>query len=118
MNAALTFAFNLILPQIINALKRDDVPVNNADAHQIAERVAQQVAPIIVNQTNQEPWFRSRVIWGSIVAILGGVLQLYGYSFNADDQAMAVDLIGQGITFAGTLFALYGRLVAKKPLGQ
>jgi hypothetical protein len=118
MSAALTIAFDLILPQIIKALKRDDVPVSNSQATQIAERVAQQVAPVIVNQANQEPWYQSRVILGSIVAILGGVLQLYGYSFSAEDQAMVVDVIGQGITFAGTLFALYGRLVAKKPLGQ
>lgn len=34
---------------------------------------APRLAPILINQNNQEPWYLSKVTWGAVAAILGGL---------------------------------------------
>ena len=57
-----------------------------ADA-KAADLVTREVAAVVVNQTNQEPWYQSRVTWGAIIAVAGGLTGLAGYTLDAEDQA-------------------------------
>lgn len=111
-------ASNVIIGIIEKVLTRSDIPVQNSNAPNIAEQVAKELEPVIANKMNAEPWYQSRVVIGSFVAILGGVLQLSGHTVAYEDQQLLVDLIGQGVTFVGAAYALYGRLKPNlKPLG-
>ncbi len=75
-----------------------------------------EAAKVIVNQTNNEPWWQSRVTWGAIAAILGGLGTMAGLVAAGDWTpnlwVAALGSVGGGI---GTI---YGRWAAKKPLGQ
>lgn len=115
---AIGLAKDLILPEILKALKRDDVPVSSSQAVSVANKIAAEVAPVIVNQANAEPWYQSRVILGSLVTVGVGLAGLFGMVISPDDAALITSVaVSAGAVISG-LFTLYGRLVAKKPLGQ
>lgn len=94
------------------------VGLDAGDAAQITNDVTKEVAAVVVNQTNNEPWYQSRVTWGAILAALAGILGMFGYALPDDLQGKIVE----GIVKAGPLIAaaltLYGRWVAKKPIGE
>jgi len=57
-------------------------------------------------------WYKSKTVWGSLIAILASVLQAAGVELGLDDQNQLADA---AVTLAGTfggLLALYGRLSA------
>ena len=60
----------------------------------------------------QKMWYKSKTVWGSLIAILASVLQAAGVELGLDDQNQLADA---AVTLAGTfggLLALYGRLSA------
>ncbi len=85
-------------------------------APQVAYDAAKELAPVLVNLTNNEPWYQSRVTWGAVAAILGGLGTMAGLVAAGDWTpnlwVAALGSVGGGV---GTI---YGRWVAKKPLGQ
>lgn len=86
---------------------------------ELVRDVAEEIAPIIVNQANAEPWYQSRVTWGVIIAGASTILKPFVGELPIDAQQTA-DIVnalataGQAIGFGLTL---YGRWIAKKPLG-
>lgn len=95
------------------------------DVPTITSKVLNQVAPIVAHATNSEPWYQSRVMWGSIIAIAAPIAAplislIIGetVTIDADEQAAiasALAAVGAGM---GGLWAIYGRFAAKKPLGS
>lgn len=77
-----------------------------------------QLVPEIVNATNKEPFYQSRVFWGSALSVLAGVLALFGVAFPAEMQTQVIGIIMAALPLLGGLYALYGRFKAKKPIGQ
>jgi len=59
-------------------------------------------------ETNKA-WYKSKTIWGSIVAILALVAGAFGYSVGQEAQAEIVSAV---IGVVGGLFAIYGRIKA------
>jgi branched-subunit amino acid ABC-type transport system permease component len=60
----------------------------------------------------------SKTFWGAAVAILAAIAARMGHPILADDQTT---LINDGMTMAtviGGLFSIYGRMVAKSPIGK
>jgi len=53
----------------------------------------------------------SKTIWGAIVAVIGGVL-----SAGKFDITGLTGIDGEIVTFLGSAFAVYGRIVAVKKL--
>jgi len=94
-----------------NHLQRQDI-------HAVEREVTEAVAPIVQHATNTEPWYQSRVTWGAIIAVAGGIAGIAGYSVDVDDQAQIVNGIVGITTAIGGLIAWYGRWRAKKPLGR
>lgn len=99
-------------------IKQSDVPA-------ITAKVLDEVAPVLVNATNQEPWYQSRVMWGSIVAIAAPIIApVFGYlvgetvTVSADEQAQIASWLALVGSAVGGLIAIYGRFVAKKPIGS
>ena len=57
-------------------------------------------------------WYKSKTVWGALIAILASVLQAAGVELGLDDQNQLADAT---VTLAGALgglLALYGRLSA------
>jgi hypothetical protein len=73
------------------------------------------VIDAILHSTNNEPWYQSRVIWGQIITAGGLAATGFGVTLNASTQELLVAL---AVPVAGIVVTLYGRLKAKKPIGQ
>lgn len=84
---------------------------------EVMDTLTRETAAVVLNQTNNEPWYQSRVTWGAIIAVIAGLAGIAGYTFGPDDQAAIVNAI-VGITSAvGGLLSWYGRWKATKPIG-
>lgn len=60
----------------------------------------------------------SKTFWGAVIAILAVLANRMGHPIAATDQA---DLVNDGVTLvtmAGSLFSIYGRIVAKTAIGK
>jgi hypothetical protein len=62
--------------------------------------------------------FASKTIWGAFIAIIAGVLSLFGYQLGAADQAELINAASGIAAAVGGLLAVYGRVVASKRIGQ
>ena len=63
-------------------------------------------------------WWKSKTIWGGIVALLSGIAGVFGYTLLPGDQAALVD---GGALLAGSiggLIAIWGRVKASKSLSK
>jgi hypothetical protein len=67
---------------------------------------------------DQKPWYQSRAIWGSAVAIGASLLKLSGHELPSELQGQAVDLILNAVTLIGGAIALYGRVKASTTIGK
>lgn len=54
----------------------------------------------------------SKTLWGAVIAILGAGLTSFGF-----DSSMLGGMDGEIVTFFGSAFAIYGRIVAIKKIG-
>lgn len=116
-----------IFNRTLETLLRPSVPVSNSSAKEVAREVTQQIAPVIVNATNAEPWYRSRIYLGLIAAGLGAVASHFGVQISGADIQLITNSIpellqlgGEIVEIGGLLYAAYGRAVGsrKKPLGS
>lgn len=64
-----------------------------------------------------KPWYLSRTIWASIVAIAFSVAGALGVSTAAVDAVGLTDALLQAATGFAALLALFGRLSANKKIG-
>lgn len=118
MNTAQEKLETKIASAVINAIGDPDVPAQPAAAAPIIDAVTNKIAPEIIAATNNEPWYQSRVTLGAILAAAAGVLGIFGYAFPAEVQGKVIDLIIALGPVIGGGIALYGRWVAKRPIGQ
>ena len=64
-----------------------------------------------------KPWWQSKAVWGSLIALLAGVGQLLGLKLDATLQDQLADLITGTAEIAGGVIAWYGRATATHTLG-
>jgi hypothetical protein len=62
-------------------------------------------------------WYQSKTVWGALVAIAAGLLQMLGVDLDADGQMQLADGLMAFAGAIGGLVALYGRLSADKKVG-
>lgn len=60
----------------------------------------------------EKPWYLSKTIWGSIVAVAASLLSGAGISLDSPAQAQFAEAAVQLVGALGGLFAIYGRLSA------
>jgi hypothetical protein len=126
MNAQAEIKAHEVVSKTLDKLaKSPSINLTDASADRMKTAITREMSSVIVNQTNQEPWYQSRVTWGAIMAVVAGGAGLVGYSFTAEDQAFWLNNIEQGVQIAssavallGGAYAWYGRWRAKKPLGE
>ena len=59
-----------------------------------------------------KPWYASKTIWGSLVAMIAGIAGAFGHGIDPDLQTSLVDGLLKVIAAAGSLMAIYGRVSA------
>ena len=122
MNKATQTAVDALKPVIAAATTRAvhdaATGLDAGDAAQITHDVAREVGSVIVNQTNNEPWWQSRVTLGALLAGAAGVAGILGYTFPEDVRGQIVDAVIAAGPIIGAAITLYGRWAARKPLGQ
>lgn len=66
--------------------------------------------------TDSKPWYLSKTIWGSLIAMLAGIGSAFGLDLDVPSQANLVDAILKLVSVAGSLLAVYGRFAATRPI--
>ena len=66
--------------------------------------------------TDEKKWFASKGVWGGIVAVLAGILALFGFSVSPAEQANVVELASGLAASIGGAIAIWGRIVATKAI--
>ncbi|GMB81762.1 hypothetical protein NN6n1_25450 [Shinella zoogloeoides] len=59
-------------------------------------------------------WYRSRTVWGALVAILASLAHGAGVEVTAGDEAELADLLVAAVGVVGGLVALIGRISASR----
>ena len=61
-------------------------------------------------------WYKSKTVWGGLIAVGAAVASGFGVVVDADTQSQISDLIVVGIGAIGGLIAIYGRVKAGKTI--
>jgi hypothetical protein len=77
----------------------------------------QDVADHVAHATNAEPWYQSRVTWGAIVAGAASVASALGLTLGPEERDLAVGVLASAGGLFGAVLTLYGRWIARRPLG-
>lgn len=67
--------------------------------------------------TDLKPWYQSRAVWGALVAIAASVMRSAGLGLPEGAEGEIADAALSLAGTAGGLAALYGRIVATRPIG-
>lgn len=63
---------------------------------------------------DEKPWYLSKTIWGSLVAVFAALSASLGFPLDAVTQTELSDIAVQLVGAAGALLAIYGRLTATR----
>lgn len=116
MSSTTNIVKSAVTRAVIDAI--DNAPNVNPSSPElkgIADSVVRDVVPVVLNQTNNEPWIQSRVLLGSFGTIVTSIFAISGlYKAGiVTGELYAPPIVA--ILTAG--LAIYGRLVARKPIG-
>ena len=64
-----------------------------------------------------KPWYFSRTIWASAIAVIATLANALGFPFDAADASALPDAILQAIAAVAGVVAILSRLAASMPLG-
>lgn len=106
IKAAVNEGIKQVAEKKSNDLAAKDIP---AATKTVTDAVKEQIAPVIENQTNQEPVWKSRVLRGAVVGLLGLAATVMK-DYNDDGTIPLTDLYGYGTTALGFIYVIYGRL--------
>ena len=59
-------------------------------------------------------WYRSRTVWGALIAILASLANGAGIDVTTGDEAELADLVVAAVGVIGGLVALVGRISARR----
>lgn len=107
-----------IIAAVSATVARPDVAAKQEAVAPIVAAVTREVAPMIENAVNAEPWYRSRVTIGALVSIIIPLLGLAGVSSDVVDADQLTAIVVAAGSAIGGVVSLYGRWKAKRPIGQ
>lgn len=106
-----------VIAEKVNEVAKDpNVPgLTNQAAPQVANAMNDKLGPWILNMTNNEPWYQSRIIWGLLIGGISTIARpIAGEIFSAEQASMWAESAATAGQLAGIGFALYARLTAQK----
>lgn len=108
IKAAVNEGIKQVAEKKSNDLAAKDIP---AATKTVSDAVKEQIAPVIENQTNQEPWYKSRVTRGAVVVILSTIAAI-AKDYTDDGTVAFNDIYTYGATLFGAAYTIYGRFTA------
>lgn len=109
---------NAITDALLAAAASNTNSLQQADVGKTTTMVNAEVKPIVQHLTNNEPWYQSRVTWGAIIAMSAPVLGYVGIQADILDPDEAVRIAVGAMSVIGGAISLWGRWVARKPIGE
>ncbi|MDB5582856.1 MAG: hypothetical protein JWR80_8032 [Bradyrhizobium sp.] len=110
---------SVIADQVMEVARDPDVPLDRPSAKPVSDAISEKLIPLILNATNNEPWYQSRTVWMLILGLVSTAIRPFtGELFDtakAVEYADAAAAGGQLVTFG---LALYFRLTSTKPIGS
>jgi len=107
-----------IAQKVAATVASPDVPVDTTAVPSVTsavtDAVMDEVAPRIDQITNQEPWWQSRVVLGSLLIIVSRLLAHFGYAIPEELHGDILNLVIAFGPYLGAAVALWGRY-ARKP---
>lgn len=103
---------------VVKAAKSPDNDLKMKDAKSVADIVANEMAPVIVNQTNQEPWYQSNVTMGALTLIAFRLLAHFGYAIPQELHGPILDVLIAFGPYVAAGWIMAGRWLFSKPLGE
>jgi hypothetical protein len=79
--------------------------------------VISEISKVILNQTNNEPWYQSTVTLGALTVLITGSYAL-GYEFVQHGLPSPTEFATRVGPLIGAAVVLYGRWVQRKPIGS
>lgn len=109
-----------IVDGVVAAANSSGNDLDHKDVTSVAAKVATQVVPVVLNATNNEPWYQSRVTWGVILAAFFTILKPFTGTLPISEEQTAdiVNALATAGQVVGFGLTLYGRWKAKRPIGQ
>jgi hypothetical protein len=101
---------------VIRTVARPDVKAEMSAASSITQAVSEEIEPEILHATNNEPWWQSGVIMGSLLVIATRLLAHFGYAIPPELHGDILNLIIAFGPYAGAAFVIGWRQLSKKPL--
>ena len=64
-----------------------------------------------------KPWYASKTIWASLIAVATAMSPMFGITLDQSSQEQLSDIAVQLVTVAASLTAIFGRLSATDQIG-
>lgn len=106
-----------VITGVSSAVANPATAATGEDREVITRAVLNQVEPIIMNATNQEPFYQSKVTIGAVVTLIAATYGL-GLDFTDGIPPSVDSLSAQLGTIAGAVTVLYGRWISNRPIGR
>ncbi len=105
--------FTEVFKRVVDVLEKPGVPTVRGTEDQVAADITKVIAPVIENQTNNEPLWKSRILRGAVLALVGLAGGYLGLQISDGDLEGGVKAVTDLITAVGVLYSIYGRLTSK-----
>jgi uncharacterized membrane protein HdeD (DUF308 family) len=66
----------------------------------------------------EKHWWESKAVWGGVVALIAGILGVFGVAVSTAEQGLLVESLTGIAAAVGGLLAIYGRIKASKSIGK
>lgn len=103
---------------VIEAVKSPETAATMRDAKPIADAVAKEVVPVVVNSANLEPWYQSNVTMGALLLIAFRLLAHFGYAIPQELHGPILDVVIAFGPYVAAGWIMAGRWLFSKPLGE
>lgn len=106
-----------IVDKVLNNLVQDpNVNLTNATSKEIQHTVTKEITAVVMNQTNQEPWYQSRILLSQYMTLIVAALGVFGIVIEPEYAEIIIGVVVTVGSLVNPLTTLYARLFAKKPL--
>lgn len=112
VSTAVDVALGRIAKSRYNPVTDKDVP---ALKEILVKEVTERVEPVVQNANNQEPLYKSRVMLGAVSAAIVAIGNI-GVMYTDGVANTPNDYLTQVAVIVPVFYAIYGRIVNKKPL--
>lgn len=63
---------------------------------------------------DMKEWYKSKAVWGGLLAVVAGIAGVFGYTVSAEDQSILAEAAVSAVSVVGGLLAVFGRIKASK----